>query len=122
MPVTTNLTEFATRYHGDRPLPESNEMRAQSWNDTSKIQSFSSSESDGEPSVEGYNDYIIGIASAAEKKAYIDIRYKLSKRLGIISVDIRNNDGSSHPSDISTNRKNQLLHPQIGDTIYIKDD
>ena len=129
MPVTTSITEFATRYHGDGPLPKSNEMRAQFWRDSSKIQRFSSSESDEESSdvdtfhdaKEGYNDYIIGIASAAEKKTYIDIRYKLSKRLGIISVDIRKNDGSSHPSDISTNRKNQLSHPQIGDTIYIKD-
>ena len=126
MPVTTSITEFAKRYHGDGPLPKSNEMRAQFWRDPSKIQRFSSS--DEEPSVddtfhdskEGYNDYIISIASASEKKAYFDIRYKLSKRLGVISVDIRKYDGSSHPPDISTNRKNQLSHPQIGDTIFIK--
>ena len=105
-----------------------NEMRAKFWTDTSKIQRFSSSESDGESSVEdtfydakeGYNDYIISIASGVEKKGYIDIRYNLSKRLGIISVDIRKDSASSHSSDISKHRLNQLSYPQIGDTIYIK--
>ena len=48
MPVTTSITEFATRYHGDGHL--SNEIRAQFWRESSKIQRFSSSESDEDSS------------------------------------------------------------------------
>ena len=68
-----------------------------------------------------HSEYIISIARGGEKKNYFESRYNLSKELGIISVDIRKKTSSTIPSDISTNRKNQLSHPQIGDTIYIKD-
>jgi len=67
-----------------------------------------------------HSEYIISIARGGEKKNYFESRYNLSKDLGIISVDIRKKTSSTIPSDISTNRKNQLSHPQIGDTIYIK--
>jgi hypothetical protein len=67
-----------------------------------------------------HSEYIISIARGGEKRNYFESRYNLSKELGIISVDIRKKTSSTIPSDISTNRKNQLSHPQIGDTIYIK--
>jgi len=104
--VTTSITEFTTRYHGDGPLPKSNEMRAQFWRDSSKIQRFSSSSSESDEIGNG-NSW-----EGDDGKKYHGVRYD----------DTITKTGKSKPSQWKTYnffvypREKQLITPDKWDT------